>query len=76
MAKEYFDSEGLQKTIIQHVGNACSIIPSLNETFDLIFIDGEKREYPQYYDICIDKLSQGGYLIPLPIPRDQLAEGC
>jgi caffeoyl-CoA O-methyltransferase len=63
MAHDYFESEGLSQTIIQHVGNALEIIPELNHSFDLIFIDGEKREYPQYYNICVDKLNSGGYLI-------------
>lgn len=63
MARGYFESEGLGESIIQHVGDACAIIPAMNEKFDLIFIDGEKREYPQYYNMCIEKLQPGGYLI-------------
>jgi caffeoyl-CoA O-methyltransferase len=63
MATEYFKSEGFGQTIIQHVGDACQLIPSINESFDLIFVDGEKREYPQYYNICIEKLNKGGFLL-------------
>ena len=43
---------GLKDKIILHIGNAIDIIPKLKKQFDLIFIDGEKREYPEYYKIC------------------------
>jgi len=45
------------------IGDAKLIIKNLNETFDLIFIDGKKEEYPVYYDLCIEKLKRGGVMI-------------
>ena len=39
------------------------IIPSLNNTYDLIFLDAEKLHYPNYYDIIVEKLNKGGILI-------------
>ena len=45
------------------IGNALEIIPSLNETFDLVFIDAGKRDYPLYYDLVIDKVRKGGLII-------------
>ena len=45
------------------IGNALEIIPDLNETFDLVFIDAGKRDYPIYYDLVIDKVRSGGLII-------------
>lgn len=47
------------------IGNACEIIPSLTpeERFDLIFIDGDKREYPLYLDIVKDRLTENGWIL-------------
>ena len=62
-AKENFIEAQLENTIIQHIGSALKIIPILADTFDIIFIDGEKREYPAYFELCKDKLRSGGLLI-------------
>ena len=62
-ADKYFKEAKLQNKIKLHVGDACTIIKKLKVEFDLIFIDGEKQEYPEYYKLCIDKLKHGGYLI-------------
>ncbi len=45
------------------LGNATKIIPALNETFDLVFIDADKENYSNYYDLVFDKLRVGGYII-------------
>ena len=45
------------------IGNALEIIPSLDETFDLVFIDAGKRDYPMYFDLVIDKVRSGGLII-------------
>ena len=45
------------------IGNALEIIPNLNETFDLVFIDAGKRDYPRYFDLVIDKVRSGGLII-------------
>ena len=58
-----FEKSELGDKIKLHVGSALDIIEKLNTTFDLIFIDGEKREYPQYLDLCLKRLNIGGYLI-------------
>jgi predicted O-methyltransferase YrrM len=44
-------------------GRAQELIPGLNRVFDLVFIDGEKREYNEYFDLVIDKVRPGGYII-------------
>ena len=48
--------------IKQLAGNALNIIPTLNEMFDIVFIDADKREYIAYYDAVFDKVRQGGYI--------------
>lgn len=49
--------------IKMHIGNAIDIIPTLNETFDLAFIDGDKRIYLDYYQLVMKHLRIGGYII-------------
>jgi caffeoyl-CoA O-methyltransferase len=63
MAKKYFIKAGVDHLIIQKIGSALDIIPSLNETFDLVFIDAHKPEYPAYYEAVFDKVKSGGYII-------------
>lgn len=51
------------KKIKQHIGDALEVIQSLNETFDLVFIDADKREYLEYYQAVFDKVKKGGYIL-------------
>ena len=53
----------LEDKIHLHIGDALEIIPTLNETFDLVFIDANKRHYCQYYDLIFDKVRPGGVII-------------
>lgn len=53
----------LEDKIYLHIGDALEIIPTLNETFDLVFIDANKRHYCQYYDLIFDKVRSGGLII-------------
>jgi len=46
-----------------HIGKALEVIPALAETFDLVFIDGDKREYTDYFYAVIDKVRSGGFII-------------
>ncbi len=63
MVNKYIEKSDLKDTIINKVGNAMEIIPTLNESFDLVFIDADKSNYSNYYDLVIDKLNTGGYII-------------
>jgi caffeoyl-CoA O-methyltransferase len=54
---------GADKKIIQVTGRAQDIIPKLDLAFDLVFIDGDKREYTEYYDVVIGKVKPGGFII-------------
>jgi caffeoyl-CoA O-methyltransferase len=59
----YFCKAGLESKITQMTGNAKDIIPGLNFMFDLVFIDGDKREYIEYYRLIIDKVKPGGFIL-------------
>ena len=62
-AQSYFHKAGAGEKITQMTGNALEIIPSLNLMFDLVFIDGDKREYIDYYHAIIDKVNTGGFIL-------------
>ncbi|MGD9929805.1 MAG: O-methyltransferase [Mangrovibacterium sp.] len=62
IARKYIDKAGLANQIVCHMGNACEIIPALDETFDLVFLDGDKREYSHYFDLVFDKIRPGGFI--------------
>lgn len=59
----YFCRAGVDSKIVQLTGNAIELIPSIDTTFDLVFIDGDKREYTEYYNLVIDKVRPGGYIL-------------
>lgn len=61
--RNYFDQSPYGKQIHQHLGNALDIIPYLDMTFDLVFIDADKPNYPNYFDVIIDKINPGGVLL-------------
>jgi len=61
--RKYFNKSPYGNCIFQHTGNALNIIPKLNKTFDLIFIDADKDNYPAYLNIITDKLKTGGILL-------------
>jgi predicted O-methyltransferase YrrM len=60
---KYFRLANLEKRIVRHTGDALPIIPVLEETFDLVFIDAAKEHYPDYYRVVFDKVRQGGFII-------------
>jgi len=62
-AKKYFDKSPFQKQLKQLVGNALEIIPTLNEKFDLVFIDADKANYVNYFNLIIDKMNPGGVIL-------------
>jgi caffeoyl-CoA O-methyltransferase len=61
--KKYIDKAGKQDSIDLRIGNALEIIPTLNQTFELVFIDADKENYSNYFDLVFDKLNPGGYVI-------------
>ncbi|MBT3561237.1 MAG: O-methyltransferase [Flavobacteriaceae bacterium] len=61
--KKYFKKTGEREKFIQHTGNALEIIPEINETFDLIFLDADKENYINYFNCIIDKLNKNGVIL-------------
>jgi caffeoyl-CoA O-methyltransferase len=59
----YFCRAGVESKITQKTGNALDVIPQLDLTFDLVFIDGDKREYAEYFRLIIDKVRPGGFIL-------------
>ena len=63
MQRRYFDASIFGKHIVQHLGNAAKIIPLIEGTFDFVFIDADKEQYPLYFDLIIDRVRSGGVII-------------
>lgn len=61
--KSYFEESEYGDQIEFRIGDALDIIPTLNEKFDLIFIDADKTNYLYYYNLVIDKLASGTIII-------------
>lgn len=63
ISREYVRKTGLEDKIVLHTGDALDIMKELELSFDLIFIDGDKRQYPQYYKLSFEKLKKNGYIL-------------
>lgn len=61
--RKYFDISEYGHQIVQHLGNALHVLPKLDKTFDLVFIDADKPNYVNYYHMIIDKLNSGGIIL-------------
>ena len=61
--KGYFDQSERSGQIDLHVGNALDIIPALKEKWDLVFIDADKENYSNYFDLVINNVNKGGFII-------------
>jgi predicted O-methyltransferase YrrM len=62
-ASRYFKKAGIEKRVILHLGDALELIPEINESFDLVFIDAGKEHYSDYFELVADKINPGGYLL-------------
>ncbi|THV59151.1 methyltransferase [Flagellimonas alvinocaridis] len=63
MQRRYFERSGYATQIIQHTGDALTIIPELDFTFDLVFIDAHKVEYDAYFEAVIQKTKPGSVIL-------------
>jgi len=59
----FFKKAGVDQQIELINGNALDVIPALEDTFDLVFIDAHKDDYPAYYQAAMEKLVGGGYIL-------------
>lgn len=61
--REFITKSGMENKIRLLMGNALKIIPTLDDTFDLVFIDADKEQYVDYYKLAKEKLRPGGFII-------------
>jgi len=61
--RNQFNQSELKNKIWLHIGDALKIVPRLEGTFDMAFIDGDKRLYCEYYDLLFDKVNSGGVIL-------------
>jgi predicted O-methyltransferase YrrM len=61
--RDYFQQAGLSNKIDYRIGDAARIIPTLDQVFDLVFIDADKENYSKYYDLVFDKVCDGGLIL-------------
>jgi predicted O-methyltransferase YrrM len=62
-AQQFINKSAYKNKIELITGHANAIIPTLNQTFDLVFIDADKKNYSLYYNLVIDKVKSGGLII-------------
>lgn len=63
VARSFVEKSEFAGRIEFHLGFAADIIPTLDDTFDLVFIDADKPNYSNYYDLVFDKVARGGFII-------------
>lgn len=61
--RKYFDRSAWGNQIVQHLGEAVAIIPTLDIKFDLVFIDADKENYLNYYELIVPKMNRGGIIL-------------
>ncbi len=59
----YFEKAGITNNIELHIGNALEIVPTLDVEWDVVFIDADKTNYSNYFDLVIDRVKPNGYII-------------
>ena len=60
---KWFKKSPYSDRIHLHIGDALKVVPGLGLQYDMIFLDGEKREYPEYYSSLLEYLKPGGFMI-------------
>lgn len=62
MVREFFSQSGLENKIDYRLGNALELVAKTEETFDFVFIDADKQNYTNYYDLVVERLEPGGLI--------------
>lgn len=62
-ARAFFDRSNYSENIISHIGNALNIIPKLEETWDLVFIDADKPAYIEYFNLVLPLVRKNGFIL-------------
>ncbi len=63
MVRKYIAKAGFTERIVPHIGPAVDVIPWIEGTFDLVFIDADKENYPRYFELVVDRVRPGGLII-------------
>lgn len=63
MIRKYFSQSSVNKKITLHIGDAKQVIPQLDKTWDLVFMDADKEDYIDYYELVLPKMRKGGYIL-------------
>ena len=61
--RKHFDKSPWGNQIVQHLGEAIDIIPDLDKQFDLVFIDADKENYINYFEMIVPKMNKGGVIL-------------
>ena len=61
--RKYFNKSPWGGQIFQHLGDAIDIIPKLELKFDLVFIDADKENYLNYFEMVVPKMNKGGIIL-------------
>jgi predicted O-methyltransferase YrrM len=63
MVRGFINKSGLEQQIEYHIGDALQLIPAISGNFDLVFIDADKINYANYYDLVVDRINSGGIIL-------------
>ena len=63
LIRKYFSQSSNKKKINLQIGDAVEVIPTLDKTYDLVFMDADKEEYIRYYELVLPKVRKGGYIL-------------
>lgn len=63
MAQDFVTQSGMDQNIHLHIGDAIKVIPTIQRTWDIVYIDADKTNYTAYYDAVFDRVKSGGYII-------------
>jgi len=63
LIRKYIQKAGMEYKIVLHLGDAAQVVPTLDEVFDLVFLDAGKLDYPAHYEMALAKMRSGGILL-------------
>lgn len=63
LIRKYVEAAGMTDKIVLHLGDAAAVVPSIDEVFDLVFLDAGKLDYPQHYEMALSKMKSGAFLL-------------
>lgn len=63
LIRKYVAHADMENKVTLHLGDAAKVIPTLDEIFDLVFLDAGKLDYPQHYELALEKMRPGAFLL-------------